>query len=219
MDCLYCLKNAQFKEEKNETATFCGLNCQNQYYSKLGKSIFDDPLQSGNLNRDTFGLILQARFKNDPFTLASVLNETDNLSVILNWIYQSSALAVPLEQPIGTIRKTLWKHALLNSFNNLLKGIVLQRYTPVTNPDELYNILIRAISNNNVEGVKHLLTYDALVPGSRNNWPLRLAIRENNTEIVKLLLRDPRVDKNVFLENSLELARNNKNEEIINLLR
>ncbi len=217
MDCVCCLKRATSKENNQKSLTFCGLLCQKQYHATIGRSIFDNYLESNTLNRDVFGLILKERFRNDSFGLAYILNETDNLSNIMKWIYQSDALSEPLGRPIGVIRKTLWKHAIVGNFNNLLFGIITQEYEPETTHEELYFLLLRAIYNNNIEGVQYLLGFELEVGGS-NNYPLRQAIRFNATEIALLLLDDVRVDKNVFKHVLVQLAKYHNNKIIFDKL-
>jgi len=217
MDCVCCLKRATSKENNQKSLTFCGLLCQKQYHATIGRSIFDNYLESKTLNRDVFGLILKERFLNDSFGLAYILNETDNLSNIMKWIYQSDALSQPLGRPIDVVRKTLWKHAIVGNFNNLLFGIITQEYEPETTHEELYFLLMRTIYNNNIEGAQYLLGFELEV-GRYNNYPLREAILYNATEIALLLLDDPRIDKNVYYKQLIDIAKWKKNKVILDKL-
>ena len=88
----------------------------------------------------------------------------------------------------------------------------------MTKKSDFYKEILKAISCNNINEVKLLLVDNRVDTFIRNNYVIRYASENGNTDIVKLLLNDKRVDPSNGNNYAIRWAFESNHTNVVNLL-
>jgi len=102
----------------------------------------------------------------------------------------------------------VYRFAMKHSFLTFITGTLFRNYS--LNPAANRNLAIRVACMEGCAGiVEHLLNskdYPGFDPAAEGNWPVQLACKYGRLDVLRLLLKDPRVDPTARDDHAMEAA-------------